>query len=681
MSVMFGTIRRCAGVRREPTRQLAAEVLLPRTAGQAPAGTALRYLHVCLLGPVVAEGVNAVVRTDAEAGGDDSCELDDAAAVVIELGDGPRVGAGLGQRMGTGCQRGGRFSESLTKYRSTSLLRRAARASGNSLGNPTRPLLPSAWDMGNPSREGTIHHQGTKSNQHVRFHGGIPTHSLFSYSQPGGRPPTRGEITANARAGARFAIDRDLPDPVGWQDLAASSTELFEVVERRLAAGRYPGHARPFPLPKPGKGTVRWLSDLDPVDEVITRALVGRAIGAASNRVDRSVVFGTEVAGKPPGWFIADHRPQQRRRRERGLELLTEKDCVGLLTLDVQDFYPSVATDELGPAMVGWGAPEGAVVILARVLRAWQAAGLSGLPTGFEGSAPLATALLAPADAALVRARVGLVRWMDDTWAFLTCRDDPDAVAARYAEALLPLRLRLNDSKTQLWDRDMAEFVIRDAFLDSLTRGSTERLDVDQALELLDSALDPLIGEVLWPWVRFGLGALRAEQDPGGLPALQEHPELFEQEPKVVSDYIVGVARGRHRRKISQEWLLEEATGGSCPSTLARRVHACRAISAVRGSSKAMSAGLRRAIEDDQLPVALRAWSAVAWARSQGWKASTAAELALDGTDEFSLRRALVAGFAFQGAFRSGANSNVHDKLLEVEPDLSPTLAWATSRK
>jgi Reverse transcriptase (RNA-dependent DNA polymerase) len=505
----------------------------------------------------------------------------------------------------------------------------------------------------------------------------VTTNALFSTSQPGGRKPTRREVTATVIAGAPFVRSRDVPDPLGWADYVAEPEATIHVVHNRVAVNRFPLTASPFPLPKPGKAAVRVLTETDPVDEIIGRVLSGRVAPAAAAAVDRSIVFSGEIAGRPPSWALAPYREAHRRRQERGLELLAQPRCEGMLSLDVRNYFPSIPLSLLGPQLVERGAPEGAVIALARAFKVWQSSVSSGLPIGFEGSALLANSYLCPADAALTKTGAAMVRWMDDIWVFLDAPHDPAQVEGALSRALASLGLVLNEGKTVYADGIVADVLIRDAVLDSVTKGDTERLDADQALEVLEWATDNPC-DIHWPWVRFGLGAMKHGGSPAALPVLTRLPELFQEEPKAVGDYLTAVAKGPDRKRIPRDWLHDEATRGTEPGHFARRLHACKALAKAKGCNKAMSASLRDVVSEGELPAALRAWSAVAWASNDGWKPSTAVEVAVDGTTDLRIRRAVLDGLRERKSMSSPKADMWRRKLLDIEPDLLPTVAWAS---
>jgi hypothetical protein len=449
------------------------------------------------------------------------------------------------------------------------------------------------------------------------------------------------------------------------------------VVLDHVSRGVYPTGIELVPLPKPGKDTVRLLTDMHPLDELTLRVLIGRVAGAVAASIDRSVVFGSDLAHRPPAWHLEPHGPANKRRQARGLDLLHEPGCAGVLALDVRDYFGSITTPNLGQMMTDARAPDGAVASIARVLNYWGRFGLEGLPVGFEGSSLLASAFLAPGDEVLRQLGLRVVRWMDDTWAFPDYGHDVEAVALAYCERIGPIGLCVNHSKTVFAEGDEAEAVVRDASLASMTKGDTRSVEVDEAMVLIESAVEAT--EVVdWRRFRFGLGALRRHHSGAALPLLMERPELFDEEPKTVGDYLDDVVQGPDRREVDRDWLVELATKRCQPRQLARRVHACRALRSTKGGAGVDDNRLLRdSITAKSLPTAVRAWSASAWATGQGWKAKHAVELAADATASYAVRRALVDGLRRHKALNTPNAAAWKQKLLDVEPGLEPTLAWA----
>ncbi len=266
----------------------------------------------------------------------------------------------------------------------------------------------------------------------------------------------------------------------------------------------------------------------------------------------------------------------------------------------------------------------------------------------------MANSFLSPGDEALVRLGLGVVRWMDDTWAFLGSTDDPRFVEQVYDANLRSLGLSVNGDKTYFAEGPMAEFVVRDAFLDSVTKGGDSRIDEDEALAILMTAVEDDGVAVAWPWVRFALGALRGHRSGAALEVLQDRSDLFMEEPKAVGDYLEAVAEGSDRRQLDKDWLVELATVPCSERGVSRRIHACRCPSQCQGCEHVEQQPGARCDHRQQPPVGSATLErSCIGARGEGWKAAAAVDRAVDGTSDFSVRRSLVAGLKQRHAFDS----------------------------
>jgi hypothetical protein len=292
---------------------------------------------------------------------------------------------------------------------------------------------------------------------------------LFRADQPGGRPPVRSEISRALEAGRGWATKRDLPDVAGWADLAANPSATREVIARRIDQGRFPLGACLFPLPKPGKHESRPITWLDPFDDLILRCIVGRTTAAIKHSVDRSVVCSYPLETTGAGWKVSNARDANQHRRARGLEELRKESCAALGTLDIERYYESISIERLAEELEGLGAPAGAVSVLSSSLRELESlGGSSGLPIGFEGSGPLGNLYLAEGDAVLRSGGVPVVRYTDDTWAFITKDHSWTECVEAYARVVEMRGLVLKQSKVGLHDKfwGFAEEVIANGVLD-----------------------------------------------------------------------------------------------------------------------------------------------------------------------------------------------------------------------
>jgi hypothetical protein len=500
---------------------------------------------------------------------------------------------------------------------------------------------------------------------------------LFAEQMPGGRFPTRAELALTVDAGRRWARERDLPDPAGWQDLADEPERVWECVTGRLSAQRFPLRAQGFPLPKPGAG-LRELTWLDPYDEAILRVLIGRTASTISRACDPSVVFSYPVIGCAPAWRTEGHSRTNRRRREAGARFLEDSTCAGLGLLDVRNYYPSVRPASVARTLVELGAAKGAAMTLANSLEALTQAGApAGLPLGFEGSGLLGNAYLLQADRLLRQNRIPLIRYTDDTWLFLGREADWGALRDEYAHTLRSLGLELNLDKSTFSDKawgDPWRIISRSEF--DYVAATDAETSVDHALTLLAEATSDRAA-VDHTAIRFALGALQYRRSPLALPMLEKEAWLVDETPIAVADYLVAIAETKRTKKaIDRDWVLERSILPRGDRGMAGQLHACRVAAQVgcgpRGGERLLalatdaSGGTR---------VPLRCWAATAWAKSSHWSADGAVQAA-EASGDFSLRRAFVLPLRKR---RDKATKRGCKHLLRIEPDLSPTLSGVTA--
>jgi len=91
-------------------------------------------------------------------------------------------------------------------------------------------------------------------------------------------------VQASVLAGAENTRQRDLPDVLGWKDFSYHPRATRDSLARRAAEDRVPGPAASFPLPKPGKGELRRMAHLHPLDELQMRMLVDRLLATQPHR-------------------------------------------------------------------------------------------------------------------------------------------------------------------------------------------------------------------------------------------------------------------------------------------------------------------------------------------------------------------------------------------------------------
>lgn len=500
---------------------------------------------------------------------------------------------------------------------------------------------------------------------------------LFRADQPGGRPPVRSEISRALEAGRDWATKRDLPDVAGWADLAANPSATRAVIARRIDQGRFPLGACLFPLPKPGKHESRPITWLDPFDDLILRCIVGRSTAAIKHSVDRNVVCSYPLETTGAGWSVSNARDANQRRRARGLEELRKESCAALGTLDIERYYESISIERLAEELEGLGAPAGAVGVLSSSLQALSSlGGAAGLPIGFEGSGPLANVYLVEGDTILRSAGIPVVRYTDDTWAFITNDHSWTECVEAYAQVIAPRGLVLKQSKVGLHDKfwGFAEEVIVNGALDYATEGGNRRITDDEAVELLEHELAEESAD--WTVIRFALGALRSQRSPLGLAVLQDHPRLFDDEPVPVANYLSSLGSSSATRgRIDHDWLVDRAVETPSAGNFARKLHACRVASVTR-LGKQHGRRLREHARDLDQPnaVPFQCWAATAWSESGDFKPNRAVDWARE-SGNLSVRRAACLGLARHRGHPKA--SSWFEVLRRAEPDLEPTLRYA----
>jgi hypothetical protein len=233
----------------------------------------------------------------------------------------------------------------------------------------------------------------------------------------------------------------------------------------------------------------------DPFDDVVFRALVGRAA------LDIDDALGGEVTSyrlveSGPGWTVRDYRYAAGQRIAELTERVSAPDFRGLGTLDVRNYYPSIDVAALGDQLVGVGSGPEVAAAIASYLRTWQELwGVKGVPIGPGASGLLGNIYLLPVDEALRDAGVRFGRYADDYRLWLNGPDSWPGARDTVGEAAASLGLELNHSKTRhLRTRHGVLRLLTNADLDALK----ELLDTD-AKEGLDAVLDTFGAEVAKP--------------------------------------------------------------------------------------------------------------------------------------------------------------------------------------
>lgn len=506
---------------------------------------------------------------------------------------------------------------------------------------------------------------------------------LFT-TDPGGGPPIRSDVALGARAALVFAARRDLPDVLGFEDLAAGATAAHMEALRRLSADAAFIDAETFPLPKSdGRGS-RPMTVMSPFDELVLRTYVARCSAAIHTATDPTRCLNGLIdrAGRSD-WYPTGISAKFAQRRQLREDYYNRPDIDAVGFFDAKEFFSNCGHSTGGALLDAAGAPAGAVEMLVKLLGRLFPSGV-GLPMGFEGSGPIANLFFGAVDAELAAWGIPSLRWTDDLDTFLRDVTAWPAVHEMVEGHLMAVGIPLNPDKTGVEEKgDRAAERLFDLSRDSVfnandpAAAAEDRFNVELWLEdNFGFTGDPPAGAL-----RSRLRALMRRSNPAALEFLKRHPHWLDWEPRAVGDYLRALAADSHARKaIDLDWLMERAIERK-PSlaTAAGQLHACRALAAYRLDHKRGRAmhqfAYDRAAAGEYL--ALGAWSVRAYAESQGWKRRQACHL-IDDVDHHGYRRATMMGFAgMPTADRHKPVTSMRAKHPEVGPVAELLLAGA----
>jgi hypothetical protein len=236
---------------------------------------------------------------------------------------------------------------------------------------------------------------------------------------------------------------------VAWKDLASRPDAAAAAIHRRMQDDRSPARAQLFPWPK-DSGSSRPMVWLDPLDQALYHAVVGRFVAPVESRIDRRRVLSARPVRARRSWALEPFSIAIGERRTRALGLLNSQPHGTLGLLDVRDYYPSVSVALLTSALGDLPLADMSLEYLVGWLRRLHDhSDVKGLPIGPDGSSILGNVLLSGADDCIAALQHEFLRYMDDTWVFLEDVFGFTTVRAAYESYCRGLGLALNDEKTR----------------------------------------------------------------------------------------------------------------------------------------------------------------------------------------------------------------------------------------
>lgn len=201
-------------------------------------------------------------------------------------------------------------------------------------------------------------------------------------------------------------------------------------------------------LHRAASGKVRWIASLAPQADAAYAAHVADVVPSIERRLapgviaDRASARGAVVRLAP--WRLA-------RRRWTSVAMHGLGGPVrALVVADVRDCFASIGPCAVARALAEAGAHPASIERVVHHLRAFDDAGVRGLPIGPAASAALGNVVLARLDDALGRRGVPHLRWVDDVLAFAPSRREAGRCLDDLHRAAAGLGLRLHEGKTRI---------------------------------------------------------------------------------------------------------------------------------------------------------------------------------------------------------------------------------------
>lgn len=484
---------------------------------------------------------------------------------------------------------------------------------------------------------------------------------------------TSGEVRASLRAGSNASDGQALPDPHGWIDLCAQEDLTVDVVIDRLAEQRTPmqGHVIRWPKESEEYRPMAWI---DPLDQVIYRALAGRLLPMINASIKEDNVLSARLKSPPPQWEFQDWGGLIAERRDRGQAFLRVHPVLGII--DVRHFYPTISPESLEKTLGALPVPhrtfEFVLAWLDQLDKNW---GVRGLPIGHDASRVLANGVLAPCDRLLEVEGKPFIRYVDDTWLFLDQSRDFHGLLESYGDELERLGLEVHPQKSKAVVGDEALDEIRSRAMASLgdVLDSPNPEGRSAALALFEHALeDP---RNLKSDLRRAIRLLTGPRHPRPLEALRTDSDLIRCAPSHWVSYLSAMlGQKKSRQLVDDDWVIDQAEQGiRSRDEVHKTIIFLRAAS---GIQLGRELGLRvrdLATSDGSWRAPARTWAAHVWGSSDAYKPSQAVEQA-EARGDYCTRRAFAMTLRTKSSHRKF--ERWCRRVALVDPELAPTAAW-----
>lgn len=481
--------------------------------------------------------------------------------------------------------------------------------------------------------------------------------------------PGSAVLMANLRQVPAWAATFHVPDVVGYRDIVAAPSVFLAGAQQRCL-DRSTDRPDFFPYPK-GGGRYRSFTLISAPDLVISRALAGEIIERTDALLPRTV-FSSRLEAPPPGWRFESPRRAHRSFRKAAQALA--KKHGGMLKMDVSEYFPSLDTAQLNQILLSSGCPSPAVDHMLALLRSWQQQGCTGIPIGGEAFSALGNAYILPLDMRLMTQGIPYLRWMDDLFVF----GDGALMSAAITVAddeLKRLGLARSEQKTNEFDLLAALQVIEDGMLTSvfdggswLGRSASRRLLRGRFLEHVVAA-----GSIETRRFRALVKGLEYRQDPFAVYWFATRPDLLNEDPIVVGDYLLALPPPSPIADMFVDTL--SRTSPELRDDLdARDLHLLRGLSG-RTWGRDEGAVFWDIAMDDSRRGPVRAWAMMAAVRSPAWRRDHVVERVLEEENPY-VRRAFLLSLE-----RHVDDRRVRSLVTHIRgwvDDLVPMAAWIT---